>query len=356
MAQKSRVLLPVASLAALVLACGCEEKKQARKYDDALTIVVEADKTRLAEQEAALAERSKSIEAENEKLKALYEKVEAAQAGPGTGAPDPQAAELAKLAMKLVKERQEMDAQQKAMIKEQQDLIHKVTEGGRLPVAAGTGAAPVAPTAPAPAPANTAAVAELTKMTGQVAGREKELAGRERSLAEREASLAEREKGLAQREAALATRDSACASAAAAAASSPRTKKGAAGPGLDKAEIEKAYKALLAAMTSKGVLASDLPPAKQKALSNAASFNKGELAAAQDAIEQVQATVDMIVIDGAFVTEKSKRVDALQRANKSGKAKDELSKLVPEMARAYSDGRWTDANRVMNNIVHLLEK
>lgn len=337
----------VVGLAALcALGAGCDEKKQARKYDDALTIVVEADKTRLAEQEAALAERSKSIEAENEKLKALYEKVEAAQGEKG-GAGDPQTAELAKLAMNLVKQRQEMDAQQKAMIKEQADLIHKVTETGKLPVAA-----PATPVTPAAAPAN-AAVAELTKMTGQVAGRERELASREKSLAEREASLAEREKSLAQREAALATRDSACASAAAAA---PHPKKGGGAQGLARGEVEKAYKDLLNAMAAKGILASDLPPAKQKALKDAANFSKGELAASQDAIEQVASAVNAIAIDGPFVSEKTNRVSALQRASKNAKAKEEVSRLLGEVTRAYSDGRYAEANRGLNNIVHALEK
>ena len=329
----------VLSLAgAALLLCACEDKKPTRKADDELTIVVEADKTRIAAQEAALAEQRKSVEAEKDRLRAQMDKLDQAK---GEKPDDAQTQDLAKQMMKLMRAQEDMAAKRDALDKERNGLLQKVIgePGTRAAVAAQAVAAP-AVVAPA---------VDLAKVTGQVAAREGLIASREKSIAEREASLAEREKSLASREAALATRDSACASAAAA-------RPAAGGAGLNRAAVEKAYRALLALMDSKGVLASDLPAGKQKALKDAANFQKGDLAQAMAAVDQVEAAVNAIAVDGPFVSEKAKRVDALQRSSKNARAKEEVNRLLQEMARAYSDGHYHDANRALNNIVHLLQK
>lgn len=343
--RTSRRIGLVAALAAL--AVGCEEQKQTRKADDQLTIVVEADKTRIAAAEAALGEQRKTLEAERERLRTEIEKLDAAKGDKETS--DSQAQDLLKQAIKLVREQEEMAAKREVLVKERDGLLAKVIgePGTRVAVAAPASGEP-APAGSAPA---AVASAEIARVTGQIAGREKEMAAREKSLAEREAALAERERVLAGREASIAQRDVACAAAA-----SARPAHAPAGPGLSRAAVEKAYRAVLAAMDSKGVLAADLPAGKQKALREAAGFQKGDLAQAMQAVEQVEAAVEAIAIDGPFVSGKAKRVDALQRQSKNAKAREEVSRLLHEMARAYSDGRYAEANRALNNIVHLLEK
>jgi hypothetical protein len=308
-----------------------EDKAPVKKADNQLIITVAADKSTIAAREAELAVKSQNLDDERERLRQEIDKAETAKDDKATG---PQERDLLSLSSKLLKEQAELSRQFGEIAKERDGLLQKVITS------------PVAPAAPASAP-NAAPVAEIAKLTGQVAGREKEIAGRERSIAEREATVAERERTLAQREADLAKRDSACASAG-----RPRNS----GPGIDRASVEKAYKGLLAMMDAKGVLASDLPAAKQKALRDGARMEKGELAQAMEAVEQVEAAVTAISIDGSFVREKSNRVNGMQRQAKSAKAKEEVGALLQEVARAYSDGRNADANRALNNIVHLLEK
>ncbi len=327
----------------LLVACAgllaaCDEKPQARKGDDELTIVVEADKTRIAAEEAKLNEQRKTIDAERDRLRKELEKLDAVK---GEKAGDPQSAELLRQAIRLVREQEEMAAKRDALARERDGLLQKVIADPAARVAAAPERAGGSVAAAA------AASAELAKVSGQVVGREKDLASRERTLAEREAALAERERGLAQRESDFAKRDSACAAAPA---------RVQAGPGLNKGAVERAYKAVLGAMASKGLLASDLPAAKQKALRDAANFQKGDLAQALESVEQVEAAVNGISIDGAFVSEKAKRVDALQRQVRKPGVKDEVNRLLQDMTRAYSDGRYAEANRALNNIVHLLEK
>jgi len=335
----------VLTASSVMLLVGCEEKKQTKKADDELTIVVEADKTRIAAEEAKLNEQRKNIEAERDRLRQEIEKLDAVK---GEKTNDGQSQDLLKQAIKLVREQEEMATKRDALARERDGLLQKVIADPAARAAAA--ATPQPDKAPAAVAAAGVAAAELAKVSGQVAGREKDLAGREKTIAEREASLADREKVLAQRETDFAKRDSACTAAA------PRAVPTAGGPGLNKGAVEKAYKSLLGAMDAKGLLATDLPAGKQKALREAANFQKGDLAQALEFVEQVDAAVGAIAIDGPFVSEKAKRVDALQRQSKKTGAKDEVTRLLQEMTRAYSDGRYNEANRALNNIVHLLEK
>ena len=168
-------------------------------------------------------------------------------------------------------------------------------------------------------------------------------------MAEREAELASREKALAAREASLAQREASCGAAA------PRSAER--GPTLTRAEVTKAYKALRAAMDGKGVLAADLLPAEQKALQQAGALQaRGDLIKAMDAIDAVRAAVDALAVDAAFVSQKVKRINEMQKRSLDQKAQAQVAELLQSVTRSYSDGRYVEANRGLNNIALLIEK
>jgi hypothetical protein len=333
-----------------IWASGCPEKKEAPKSaaDEELTIVVQADKSRIAAEEAALEDHRKTIEEEREQLRREMEKLGASRGEKSDPTGSEEMQQLLNRAVRLVQEQGEEATKREALAKERDGLLAKVLAGD-----------PASKPAPAAAPAPSA---ELTHLTAQVAGREKDLAGRERMIADREKTtseresvlsdrekvLAEREKDLASREAAFAQRESTCR------ASPKRADRS---EELTRAGVEKAYRELLAAMEAKGVLASDLPAAKQKKLAEAAQYRSGDLSNAMGAVEATGAAVESLAIDGEFVTRKAKWVNRLQeKSSADAKTREEVSRLLKEVTQAFSDGRYSEANRSLNNIVSLFEK
>ncbi len=322
-----------AALLACALASGCGDKP-AQKADDELTIVVQADRTRLEGEQAALADQRKNLEQDRVLLRKQLEKL-----GEGGAAPTAELEQLRKSMLSYMEQQADVVQKSQAVVKQSDELVRKML---------GTPQAPAA-TAAKPEAAPAAANAELARLTGQVASREKEMAGREKTLAERERELAEREKALAAREAGLAAREAGTAKGL-----SPKDK----GLTASRPAVERAYKSLTSSMETKGVLLADLPPAKQKLVQDAGAARAGgDLAKAIDAIEAAQSAVDQVAIDGDFIADKVKRVNAVtQKKASDPKKKEQVSKLLPEITRAYSDGRFVEANRALNNLLMLLEK
>jgi len=317
-----------AALAAgLALACPGSEK-QRTAADDELTIVVQADRTRLAGEEAALQEQRRVLEQERTRLNAELERVAQQKES------SPESSEAVRLALEAVKKQEAIEAllkRQEAIAKERDDLLKKVTES------------PV-PVAPAPAPAATVSPAftsELQKVIKDASERDKAAAGRERSVAEREKDLAEREKALAAREASLAEREASCQ------AGGGRAR----GPELTAGQVARAYKDLLGAMDRKGILPDDLPASRQKAFKAASSQRSKDPARAMDGIESVQTAVDNLVIDDDFIQAKSKRINQLAAGKK---ATGEIAELLRQASRSATDGRYQEANRALNNIVSII--
>lgn len=325
--------LGLAALAAGVLLVGCEKKKEFTKADDEdLTIVVSADRSRIAGEEAstrkAIEEVSESLRKEVEKLGAS-DKVATGQAG--------NSQETAKRVAEILEQQGSLNRKLEALAQQKDSLIDKAIT--RPEAATQAPAAPSSPAAP--------------DLTRQIAARERDMAERERAVAGREKDIAERETSLAAREAQLAQRDSACAaSAAAASAAQEKSQK------VTRAGVDRAWRALMSSMDAKGVLVADLPPAKQGLIREASTARgAGELGRAMDVIEQAQAAVEALSIDGDFVSRKASRVNGLQK--KGGidtRAREEVARLLQDVTRAYSDGHYVEANRVLNNIVQLTEK
>ena len=335
-------LWAVALVALTLLACG-DKVTTKKPGDDELTIVVQADRSRLEGEQAALNDQRKSLEQDRDALRKQLERL-----GEGTAVPQEEVADLKKKILALMEQQSQLSQKSEAMVKQSDDLVRRVITGGsKGALAAPPAAAPAAVPAPvAAAPA--AATAEIARVTGEVAVREKEMAGRERTLAEREKELADREKALAGREALVAQRETASGRA------TPRDH----GLSASRPAVERAFKTLQAALEAKGVLAADLPPAKQKLVQDAGTSRAaGDLAKAINAIEAAQAAVDQVTVDGDFISEKVKRVNAMtQKKAPDPKKRDQVAKLLQEVTRSYSDGRFAEANRALNNIVLLLEK
>lgn len=313
MAMKSRGVRFLAG-AALAWAGACGDRGSARRpADDELTIVVQADKSRIAAQEGALDEQRKQLEAERERLRREAERLSESKESPQA-----KAQELVQRAVQLVRDQEDVASRRERLAQERDALAQR-----------------------APAAASAEPLAQVAERERQVAAREKALSERERELAGREAALAGREASLALREAQsekLGRRPSEKAEP------------------IPRAAVEKAYKGLLSAMEQKGVLPADLPPARQKDLAEAVGFRAGgDLARSMNAIEAVEAAVGALSVDGEFVARKVERVNALQRRG-DAKAREEVGKLLQEVARAYSDGRYGEANRALNRIILSIDR
>jgi hypothetical protein len=157
----------------------------------------------------------------------------------------------------------------------------------------------------------------------------------------------------AAREATFAERDSACVAAAAASAPRERnTEK------VTRGAVDRAWRALVNAIEVKGVVAADLPPSKQRLISEASGARaSGDLGKAMDAIEQAAGAVDAVTVDGDFISRKVRRVNGLQKKGRVDvKVREEVAHLLQDVTRAYSDGRFLEANRVLNNIELLTQK
>jgi hypothetical protein len=80
------------------------------------------------------------------------------------------------------------------------------------------------------------------------------------------------------------------------------------------------------------------------------------LGKALEAIDAVQSAVEAIAVDADFVSQKVKRVNAMKTSTLDSKTQQEVGKLLQNVTRAYSDGRYLVANRSLNSIAHLIGK
>ncbi len=307
------------ALACMVSACG-DRKKARSPAEDELTIVVQTDKSRIAAQEAALSEQGRALQVELERLR---QEVDAL--APSKNASEALVRTLLERAVTLVRSQEGVATRRERLAEERDALLQ------RLAPLATPGAAPVSSQ-------------ELARLAGAVAECERQVARRDQEFAEREGALAAREKAVAAREAASVR-------------ASQETEKG---DRVTNGSVERSYRGLLGAMEAKGILTADLAPARQRALQEAAGFrNGGDLGKAMAAIEALEAAVGALAVDGEFVSRKVDRVNAMHSALENGRdapMRDEVGKRLEEVARAYSDGRFGEANRALNAIVLMLDR
>ena len=190
----------------------------------------------------------------------------------------------------------------------------------------------------------------------QVAAREAGMAAREKAVATREDRVAQREAALAGREQQEAVREKETCSAAATPTTIIQTVD-AKGSKYTKKDVEPLLKRARDDMGRKGVLAADLP-AQAQGLEREATkaMGDGDYGAAFFAARQLQATVDAIKIDRAFISAKIGRLSARMKGTTldAGKQK-QVDDLFSDATAKYGDGDFAGANRKLNQIYAIVQ-
>ncbi len=289
---------------------GCEKKTQS-KYDEELTLVVKADDRQVVAERAALAEQRKFLE---ERKATLLRK--------GTRPECTGWRELLEEQAEMLKKQEKLDQMQESLI----DKLTASQEAQRI------------------------TENELMAREMALREREKALANGWNVLAERSLKVGEREKDwvdcaarqLEQKEVSLQVLEKSS--------------------GLGSAQVDSEYRRLLLVMSAKGILIRDAPTEIQHKLAAAMKSKKSEPARALAAVEALQDWVQSIPLDSRFLTEKNRRLAPLaDKIAKSSNATDARSRedvirFRREYTQAYSDGRYIEANRVLNNISAIVEK
>ena len=321
-------------LAGCILLTGvaCDKDASETKEED-LTIVVEADRSKITAEEAKLKERLTEFESERERLR--KEKADLmASKDALVGKDQAQLKRLGQLEKKLWAKERGMWAREAALEKERERVANDKSDLlGRVPVGKG----------------------------GGIAGRERSVAGREKSLGAREADLARREKDLAAREAELTRREAAFlrTKATLASARMPALPKAGGRTGsVGRAKAERAYKAVLKKMRKRGILASDLPlefAGVNREIKEAKG--EGDFSKMMDLVEQLEAVITATRIGADFIDRKFARLAQLTREGKpTGKGKQTVSTLLRKATQLYGDGKFVKANRELNRIFASLTK
>lgn len=316
----------------LVAGAACDKDAGKNKEED-LTIVVEADRSKIAAEEKKLKDRLSEFETERERLR--KEKADLMASKEALAGKDQvQLKRLSQMEKKLWAQEREMWAREAALEKERERLATDKSDLlGRVPAGKG----------------------------GGIAGRERSVASREKSLSAREADLAKREKNLAAREAELARREAAFlrTKAILASARMPALPKAGGRTGsVGRAKAEKAYKVVLNKMRKRGILRGDLP-LEFAGINREITEAKGEgdFSKMMDLVEQLEAVVAATRIDADFIDRKFARLAQLTREKKpTGKDKQTVSTLLRKATQLYGDGKFVKANRELNRIFALLTK
>ncbi len=117
------------------------------------------------------------------------------------------------------------------------------------------------------------------------------------------------------------------------------------------APLRKRLEAALAALRGRGVLEEDLASEPRRRLHELrVRLTAGETAAARPLLEAVERVLGAVSVDRALVEAKAKRVDALLRGRPAaGALRERASTALQELM----DGRYVEANRILNQILRL---
>ncbi len=322
-----------------IFACkGSDEAEESAEGGvEDLTIVVEADKSRILQEEQSLQEKRVGVEQETARLAKERADIEA---------------KLASLSKKDKKQRDELEAQEKKLADEERRIRENTknfeSERAKLDEE------------------KTKLLDRISKLTATKGGmtieqREAALAQREKDVALREKAVADREGKIAAREGEVGKRLTELASAMqgmggtvtktivvnnTSAASAPAG-------GATKASAQKVQKQVRGAMDAKGLLGDDLPPTAKELLGagNEAMENK-DYGSAQQSFTDLLGVIESIQINRAFIEGK------MQRANKIAQKKqlnDEGKGLLDEISNSAADGRYDRANRKLNQLLALIK-
>lgn len=323
------------------VACDKNEESAEAPEED-LTIVVEADRSRLLAQEKELEEKSTAVQSERDRLS--KERADIAQ-------------KLSTLSKKDKKQRDQLEAEQKRLADEEKrirtDAKKFDDERRRLDQD------------------KNVLLERITALTKKGKGgltieqREEAVGQREKTLAEREAKLAEREAKIGGMEAqTVRVLEEANRLVAELRGGAGRTvvvtqapSGGSTGSVASKTSYQKLRKQVQSKMENKGLLVDDLPPTVRGLFqqADAAADNK-DYQGAEELLNQLQSAVDSRTIDRQFVDAKMARLNKeIQDTKLDEKRKKKVSSLLQELGEAFTDGRYDRANRKANQIASVLK-
>jgi len=307
-----------------------------------LTIVVEADKSRILEQEQNLEVRAATIEEEQQRLAIARESI---------------TKQIDSLSKKDKKQRDKLESEEQRLADEEKKLRNRRRdfESERVQLEK----------------QKTDLLEKITSLTGSNAGgisieqRESRIAQREKDIARREAKLTEQQKNIAKlhddAEKSLKEINTILAGLQAGGGMTRTVVVNnpvPSGTPSNKGQVQRLQRQIKAEMDAKGILEADLPPAARDHQSNAKrSLNAKEFSAAEEALKQLQAVVAGINIDHSFVKAKFLRINNSYQANMKNldeKKKSTVLGLLDDVSDSFSDGRFDRANRKINQINSLL--
>ncbi len=306
----------------LVALAGCDDDKAGTP--DELTIIVQADRREVEQQEKVLREREESLAKDKSQL-------------------DQRIADLAK-GLKAA-----ADAEQRRRLEEElrQSQALEGQLGVRVTALQAQKIEVEAKKRAVDADLQRAAQASLDVRAASVASREAKVAEREAQLASHERDLAQRFKDVALREKAVAAFERQ--------GPPPEYRDRKAVPKAPM--VEEKHKKLLGELDARGILISDLPPEDQPL--NAEIFaarRQRDFARAMDLLTDLVKAVARLRVDQRFVEAKITR---LQGARGTAKLSDiqrgEIEKLLKDVTSAFSDGRYEQANKGLNRIAVILD-
>ena len=311
-------LLAAALLAAL---CACDDEKA---VPDELTIIVQADRREVEQQEKALREREEALAKDKSQL-------------------DQRISDLAK-GLKAA-----ADAEQRRRLEEElrQSQALEGQLGVRVSALQAQKSEVEAKKRVMDADMARAAQAALDVRAASIAAREAKVAEREAQAAVHDRDLAQRFKDVALREKAVAAFE----------------RQGPPPEYRDRKQVPKAalveekHKKLLAELDARGILVSDLPAEDQPL--NAEIFaarRQRDFARAMDLLNDLVKAVARLRVDQRFVEAKITRLQGARGTAKlSDTQRGEIEKLLKDVTSAFSDGRYDQANKGLNRIAVILD-
>ncbi len=305
-----------------------------------MSIVVEADKTRILEEEQSLRKERATVEDEQARLS--LERTEISE-------------RLATLSKKDKSQRDKLETDQKRLQDEETRLSTRMRsfeeERDKLEKEKNKLLDKISKIDPGAAPKGSLTVQQ----------REESMAKREQTVARREAEVAQREKAVADRENEVgkALRD---AQSLLSTAGSTRTivmNAPAASPSATPtpASVASMRRDVTRKMEYRGLLTDDLPPTAREYDQEAKnSVKQKDFAAAQDALVKLDKTIEGVVVNGPFVQGKMTRINRTYASTKlDANRSTTMQKLLSEFTDLATDGRWDRANQKANQMVALYQ-
>lgn len=303
-----------------------------------LTIVVEADRSRIQQEEQELQRKRESFDSERRRIDKERQEI---------------ADRIASLSSKDKKARDKLEAEQRRIADEDKRVRERAEsfESDRVKLD----------------DQKSKLLERIAKMTATKDGLSIEQ--REHAIAKRELDVAKREAELAQREAKIAERDSETAAKLQEAAKlildlqssgsltktvfvQPPTGASPAASSANKASVDKLRREVRTAMEAKGILLEDLTQNVRDSWNagNKAIEDK-DFASATDSFSEVNRAVAITQVNAEFVKAKMQRINR-ELANKTPdeQSRNQIRALLNDVGEAINDGRYDRANKKTNQL------